>query len=278
MEDQAKQSQTWWQKNKRLLIIIAVIILALLLVFTLAVSWFGWDWTGFTGGESKVTKTPQGTNTEYSSGKTLWDWMQLLLVPIILAIGGYWLTQIQKNREERAAAQRAETDRNIAFDNQHAAALQAYINNMSELLLEKGLRQSKPEDDIRKIARAQTLTALSFLGIRRKRSVLQFLNESGLISKVNPIINLDEADIRDARLRDIILKRVNLKGVYLYGADLRDADLRESDLQSARLDGVDLSGADLTRVNLQNAKVTKEQLSKAISLHNATMPNGSIHP
>jgi hypothetical protein len=69
MENQAKQSNTWWQKNKPVLIIATAIIIAII-VFALTVRWFGWEWTGFNGGVSKITKTPQGTNTEYSPGKT----------------------------------------------------------------------------------------------------------------------------------------------------------------------------------------------------------------
>ena len=57
MKDQAKQSQTWRQKNKRLLIFATIIIIILLIAFVLAVYWFGWDWTGFNGGESKMTIT-----------------------------------------------------------------------------------------------------------------------------------------------------------------------------------------------------------------------------
>ena len=52
------------------------------------------------------------------AGKTLWDWLQLLFVPIILAIGGFWLNQLQKSREERTTEQRAENERKVA--EQHA--------------------------------------------------------------------------------------------------------------------------------------------------------------
>src|SRR6266480_3014090 len=79
------------------------------------------------------------------AGKTLWDWLQLLVVPILLAIGGFWLNQIQKSREERtreqcdkiereaaeqranvereAAEQRAKVERVIAEYNQGEAVL-----------------------------------------------------------------------------------------------------------------------------------------------------------
>ena len=60
---------------------------------------------------------------------------KLLLVPFMLAICGFWLNRIQKNREERAIEQRDKTEREIAKDNQQETALQTYIDKMSELLL-----------------------------------------------------------------------------------------------------------------------------------------------
>ena len=60
-------------------------------------------------------------------------------------------------------------------DNQRETALQTYIDKMSELLLEKHLRTSQPEEEVRKIARVRTLTVLRGLDANRKGSVLQFL-------------------------------------------------------------------------------------------------------
>lgn len=58
------------------------------------------------------------------AGKTLWDWLQLLIVPLVLALGAFWLNQIQKDRDQKAAEQRAQAERAIADDNQREAALQ----------------------------------------------------------------------------------------------------------------------------------------------------------
>src|SRR6266568_4720274 len=75
-----------------------IVLLIAFLAFALAVHWLGWDWTGFTG---YSPPTPQ-----YQRGKTLWDWLQLLVIPLMLAIGGFWLNQLQKSRDERATEQR----------------------------------------------------------------------------------------------------------------------------------------------------------------------------
>ena len=42
---------------------------------------FNWGWTGF-GPETSEPK---------QHAKTLWDWLQLLVIPLMLAIGGFWL-------------------------------------------------------------------------------------------------------------------------------------------------------------------------------------------
>jgi hypothetical protein len=50
------------------------------------------------------------------------------------------------------------------------------------------------------VARARTLTVLQRLDGRRKRSVLQFLTEGGLIDRSNPVIGLRGADLSGAAL------------------------------------------------------------------------------
>src|SRR5947208_6914693 len=96
------QPHSCWQKIQQHPFIATgvVVALAALLVCSFVVSAVGWDWTGFTGGYSQVTITSTGqsttTTTVKPAGKTLWDWMQLLLVPIMLAIGGFWFSQVQR--------------------------------------------------------------------------------------------------------------------------------------------------------------------------------------
>ena len=263
---------------------------------------FGWDWTGFNGGYSQITttSTSHGTTiaTEKPPGKNLWDLLQLLIIPLVLAGGGLWFNQIQKDREQRAADERAETEREIALDNQRETALQEYLDSISELLLHEKLRESEAEDEVRKIARVRTLTVLPRLDPIRKGSVLQFLEESGLIDSGNPIIDLNRADLSRVQLykpwlNEVDLHETNLSEADLYEADLsgatmRAANLSEADLREANLQGTILNAADLRRAKLADADlgeatlfradISSEQLEKAKSLKGAIMPNGSKHP
>lgn len=63
---------------------------------------------------------------------------------------------------------------------------------MGQLLLheDRPLRKSKEEDEMRTLARARTLTALSRLDGSRKRSVLQFLYETDLITRDRAVVDL----------------------------------------------------------------------------------------
>src|SRR5947209_19912084 len=97
--------RSWWQYiRKHWLLTIGII--AALIAFILAVWWFGWDWTGFNGGYSQITttSTSQGTTTTTAKPpeKTLWDLLQLLIIPLVITIGGLWYSQVQKDIKRRA--------------------------------------------------------------------------------------------------------------------------------------------------------------------------------
>src|SRR6266851_4618255 len=256
----AKSPSRWKQiKEHRVAIGVVAIIFVVVIVLIIAGYWF--DWTGFNG-YNKVTiaHTISGTNAgtvirteEYQPGRTLWDWMQLLFIPVVLAVAGFWFNhnerkaaELRADNERRAAELRAEAEREIeqrrakaeqeiASDNQREAALQAFINELSELLLHENLRESKPENEVRKIARVRTLSVLPRLDDDRKRSVLQFLYESALINKDKPIIDVNEADLSEAYLAIINLKDASLRGVRLGKANFIGADLRGIDLGNASL-------------------------------------------
>jgi uncharacterized protein YjbI with pentapeptide repeats len=212
--------------------------------------------------------------------KTLWDWLQLLIIPVVLAIAGFWLSQIQKRREERITQGQKEVEQEVATDNQRESLLQAYIDKMSELLVEKQLHKSAPENELREIARVRTLTVLSRLDGPRKRSVLQFLHEASLIDKDKHIIDLRGADLRGAKLSEATLFAADLRGVDLRGANLFTADLSGAKLSGVNLCGTDLSGAylgsvDLSRATLDGATLSEEDLHHA-NLRGATLNGANL--
>ena len=208
--------------------------------------WFHWTWTGF-------------------FHKTLWDGMQLLLVPVVLTLGTFLFILATSRIEQNLAHLRDHTAHDIALNRQQEAVLQAYLGQMSESLLANHLRQSDPGDEIRALARAQTLTALSRLDTTRKRNLLRFLYESHLISTDggSRIISLNRADVRGVDLREAGLSEVDLSGADLREADLRGANLSGADLDGANLSGANLSEADLRGANLGGADLRGANLSEA---------------
>lgn len=265
----------WWQKKRKLLKSVGIFIaylLGTLLVVGIIVGIIGgylggWNWVGVNNSLGPILKP----NQQYWPAKTLWDWMQLLLVPIILAIGGYWLNKIQRKREEKATQQRDKTAQNIAQENQYESILQGYLENMSELIIMHSLRKPARDDDVREIAQVRTLTGLPRLGRKRKRNVLQFLHQSKfLLRDGNPIIDLSFADLREADLIKISLSEAELHKVDLSKATLYAANLPKVDLSEATLAKVDLRKADLSEGQLTLAKLTKAELTMA-NLRKATL-------
>jgi hypothetical protein len=226
--------------------------------------------------------------------KTLWDWLDLLIIPIVAALGGFWLNRISQRIERDRADRERQLEREIASERNQEAALQAYLDRMTDLLLKEKLRDSKPGDEVRTVASTRTLTVLRGLERERKNAVVWFLVESNLVSAdpqqndaSGPIVSLAVTDLSGVDLTGAFLSRAdlfranlsharlplaNLTEAYLSGANLSDADLSAANLLRA-----DLSGANLREAHLYEAMVTPEQLRSASSLNGATMPDGTTY-
>jgi len=235
--------------------------------------WFDWNWTGF-----NASIGPQGQ--QYQPGKTLWDWLNLLgvlAIPTVVGFGVAWFTHAQQQRDQQlaekrtqdereAADKRAQIELKIASDNRQETILQEYLNRMSELLLEKNLRASKPGEEVRIVARVRTLTVLRRLDSPRKGTVLQFIFEAGLINgdTDNVVIHLQVADLNRADLTRIFLHGVNLSRANMNEAILHRTILTSAILELTDLKGADLSSADMIRANLSRADLSGANLSDAI--------------
>jgi uncharacterized protein YjbI with pentapeptide repeats len=262
--------------------VLATIVIVALAIVTAIVGGYalGWAWTGF-------------------AKQTLWDWLDLLIIPIVLGLGGYLFTMSENRRTLRIAAdteearrkrereaQAAQRERELEVEDQRAQdeTLQAYIDQIGQLLLDKDrpllksatadeVRTETNGDEVRTLARARTLTVLPRLNGERKRSVLQFLYESHLVIKGHVVVTLRGADLREAELSAATLSAAHLSGADLSKASLvaadlkeaqlRDANLSDASLSSANLDRAHMGGADLRRAYLHAANFLKANLSGA---------------
>lgn len=223
------------------------------------------DWAGF-GPDSNKSKSIEKTikdgkiisiketeTEQFQSGKTLWDWLGLagtLAIPIVLF---QFERSEHKRNEERAKAEKEQADKQVLIEkeiadtNQREEALQAYIDRMSELLLDKQLKTLASDNPLRdtalKVARARTLSILRRLDKdgERKGRIIRFLIDAELISE----LNLSDAD---------------LSGINLSGINLSRANLELSTFQGAILEAVTLFGANLSSANLQYAKLERADL------------------
>jgi hypothetical protein len=113
-------------------------------------------------------------------GKTLWDVLQLLIVPFALAVIGILFTIQQNARQEQIENQRAKVDREIEDTRAEQALLQSYLDQMGALLLDRNLRAADEDSNVRNVARARTLTTLAALNDpRRKQKALRFFKVLG---------------------------------------------------------------------------------------------------
>lgn len=247
-------------------------------------------WTGFKE-HTEVSRTEEIVRdgkkativTKKISGKTLWDWLNLLIAPASLLAFGAWL-QARQEEEKRKGEN---VDREKAEDKQQEEALIAYLESISRLLidnklnlfLEKRLQGLLTEDEKYSlnaginIIRARTISILRRLSIeeleeddkptygklitkagKRKGQVLLFLYENKLVSKQ---VKSEEEDML------LNLKNFDFSNMDIQGEDLSGADLRNGFFTNADFSNSNLCSADLSYTFFINAKLNQADLSNA---------------
>src|SRR5215218_5335350 len=221
--------------EERNLTLIAIGVSVTAIIVLLAIGGAASSWTGF-------------------RGKTVWDFLQLLIVPLVLAVIGLWFATQQDARQQQFENQRSDAERKFADQRAQDEALQAYLDQMSQLLLDRKLLEAEQDTPLYTVAQARTSTLILRLDAEHNESVTRFLINSGLAVS-------GEASAR--LLREITLSHATLSGAYLPNADLSNADLSYADLRGANLSSAEVSGANLTRAHLFYAHLSKADLSDA---------------
>jgi hypothetical protein len=284
-----------------------IVVIALLLFFVLLIAiraGYSAGWTGFGEVPTKETTTINTTadgvkeiavTKEVQQPRTVWDWMSLVFIPLAgglaIAIVGYLFNKKQREREEAVETLRAQDE-----------ALQAYLDQMSDLLINQSLRpegedskpkrfqkflewvsnrevdrdsgsepaDTKPKGYVRDVAAARTIAVLLGLDREHKRRPLKLVCGLGLIKRDDPVLSLKNAGLDHADLSELSLQQACLRGADLRGADLSGADLSRSSLREADLRGADLTNADLTDVDLSGANLLPyaEGSPARLSIHN----------
>src|SRR5215207_5265515 len=206
-------------------------------------------------GSLQRTRQSKGWSRRDSGGMMLRGWLPIvgaLLVPFVIALG-IWAITWQLDKLEN---QRAEAERELAEQRAQDEVLQAYLDQMSLLILDRNLlevEQGNPVheqgDPVHTLAQALTSTAILRLDAEHNESLTHFLITSSLSVR---------SEVSARLLRGSTLSHAKLSGAHLPNADLGDADLSSADLSNAlmvnaNLIVADLSGADLSNALLDNA-------------------------
>src|SRR6476646_2709069 len=106
----------------------------------LTIQGYSVQWTGF--GKAAGTAV---------SSKTLWDWMNLLLIPLILAGCSFLLNRSNRDGERERTEEEGTLEREIARDRQQEIAFQSYIDRMADLQQKDKLSKFSA-DEVRMVA------------------------------------------------------------------------------------------------------------------------------
>ena len=216
--------------------------------------------------------------------KSFWDWLQLLIVPLMLALGAFYLSSAADFRDSQIAQERKQQE-----------ILTDYFSKMQDLIVEtkkiketSGYKESHPKDqevmllpEFSSTAQALTLSVLEQLDGKRKGKVITYLAESQLITitvdnnkpSTQPEIKLDGANLDDIELGNngqrnslnekemtimdkIKIKNANMKRANLSGLQLLDSDISGSNLENATLKNVEFTGSIMIGSRFINGKIT----------------------
>jgi len=160
-------------------------------------------------------------------GKSLWDWMELVLVPLLLAVGAIVIKQVLEDRDKKHREQekeiedkrreqekeienkRREQEKKIEDKRRGQEALKDYLAQITELLISQDWPSLEQDENpkleresgekthqVTAIARALTLAVLRELDRLQKGSLISFLIDSKAVEH----ISLSRAHLREAVL------------------------------------------------------------------------------
>ncbi|MBX3085412.1 MAG: pentapeptide repeat-containing protein [Anaerolineae bacterium] len=280
----------WWRSNTAGLTLLCILLVAAVIVLL-----YGVEWSGL-------------------QGKTVWDWLELIIVPLVLAGGGLFLQRIEServSRQEKLEKQREE--RQIAREKQQArdslmdSIFQSYLDDMSSLMIVNHLQTML---DIVTLNSRQK-TALSgndalhegyVAQLRQKLSSQESIDSEKLAAAVAVVtvarartvtafnsLDVDRRNLMTDFLRetglvtgeqgtllvDMGLSHMDLSGTNFYKFNLAEANLINSDLSEANFFQANLIHANLHGANLSGADIGDTDLH-FVDLGDAYLKNAHL--
>lgn len=210
-------------KSIKLILLLIIVLFAIIIIYNAVFPYSSPGWMGFIENTTSDEKI-----------KTLWDWLDLLIVPISIGIVGWIYKDYENQKEESRQKENNYTD---LFNN--------YLKNISELILKEGLLESN--EYAMNLARSLTIVALENLDGERKGQILQFLKESNVLQN----INLLGANFRNCDLEGIVLKNQIFKGIDFSHSNLTNSFLDGTEFIACNLSSANFSYSSLLNVNFE---------------------------
>lgn len=251
------------KKIKNIFIIFLLLTITFLFCFSVYRNGFGLS--GYTD-----------TSNVFHRGKTLWDWLDLLIAPGILAIIAWKFTDSQKNKEiEVSSTQYRE---NVFHE---------YILNISSYITDGTIYLSN--SNLVETIRINTLNTLRILDGEQKGQLIRFLHDAKLIGwspnyddegeKIAPIIRLKDADLNGINLSgtySLEMYDENRKKIQPYfNVNLNGIDLSFTNLSHANLQGIQIFEGNFTASNLEYSKLSSSEI-ESCSFGNAKISNAYL--
>lgn len=186
----------------------------------------------------------------FASDKKGFDLLTSLSIPILLAVGGGWISHINDRRQDEIAAN-AQRDLILA---EYIKDMKPYIKNiidgqkvsrgdrvlMTSVLTETVMERLSVTDSNRKP-----------LPSKQKGAAIVFLHRTGVLTP--QYVNMQTLNLSGADLAQRQLDGANFEGANLNGAILRNASLQGTNLRMAQMQGADLQGAELHTTDLRGS-------------------------
>jgi uncharacterized protein YjbI with pentapeptide repeats len=179
--------------------------------------------------------------------------IKILLAALPSVIFGVF-TIIFTIQQNQTANENRIQDQNQADEQNIRSTFENYIDDISELLLNTKFTRSNSEHLLH--IRVKTLTVLRYVDAGRKRDIILFLYESGLLrsdARPNERLHLTDANLNGIEFVGSSLKPIQLDHLYLPGVYLPNAIFHWCILDYAVFDNSSMSNAKIINSSISHA-------------------------
>jgi uncharacterized protein YjbI with pentapeptide repeats len=214
------------------------------LITFISVIYYGYEveWTGF--------NSYYDIEGNFHLKKFLWDWLEIMLVPIFIASIGLFYTNFSTNQENLRSEHKIQNE-----------MISKYINTLYEYFKLKNQTQ-----ELTAFIRGQTLNILQELEGFQKANIVQILYELKLIK----LSSNRKAFLEYANFENLIISQKNLAGI-----NLRKTSINCSHISNAIFSSSDFSFSTFINSNLKNNKFI-ECIFEFVNFYYSTSENNDF--